>query len=190
MRSYLMMMVIAWSHVRVSTAFSSRNLNNISVGTFASWMTQTSRAKATIDTQSLLQGSRIRPAAAFASTLRGGTGRHMSTTNGESEYEYDYFVIGAGSGGIASARRAASYGAKVAVVEKARLGGTCVNVGCVPKSKYIPCHEKYVELLTNCPAYHFLLCVLINYTHFFSPATFLGSTRGYVECCIDCRNSS
>lgn len=42
-------------------------------------------------------------------------------------------MIGAGSGGIASARRAASYGAKVAVVEKDRLGGTCVNVGCVPK---------------------------------------------------------
>lgn len=51
----------------------------------------------------------------------------------EGEYEYDYLVIGAGSGGIASARRAATYGAKVAVVEKARLGGTCVNVGCVPK---------------------------------------------------------
>jgi len=50
------------------------------------------------------------------------------------EYEYDYVVIGGGSGGIASAKRAASlYGAKVAVIEKARLGGTCVNVGCVPK---------------------------------------------------------
>ena len=42
-------------------------------------------------------------------------------------------VIGAGSGGIASARRAASYGASVAIVEMGRLGGTCVNVGCVPK---------------------------------------------------------
>lgn len=48
-------------------------------------------------------------------------------------YEYDYVVIGAGSGGIASALRAAAYGAKVAVVEKACLGGTCVNVGSVPK---------------------------------------------------------
>merc|ERR1719284_2345416 len=47
--------------------------------------------------------------------------------------EFDYLVIGAGSGGIASARRAATYGAKVAVVEKEALGGTCVNVGCVPK---------------------------------------------------------
>jgi len=45
----------------------------------------------------------------------------------------DYLVIGGGSGGIASARRAAQYGARVAVVEAARLGGTCVNVGCVPK---------------------------------------------------------
>ncbi|KAF9975852.1 Glutathione reductase [Actinomortierella ambigua] len=46
---------------------------------------------------------------------------------------YDYLVIGGGSGGIASARRAASYGAKVGVIESSRLGGTCVNVGCVPK---------------------------------------------------------
>lgn len=45
----------------------------------------------------------------------------------------DYLVIGGGSGGLASARRAASYGAKVALVEAAALGGTCVNVGCVPK---------------------------------------------------------
>jgi glutathione reductase (NADPH) len=53
-------------------------------------------------------------------------------------FDYDYFVIGAGSGGIASARRAASYGAKVAIADTAagtyhQLGGTCVNVGCVPK---------------------------------------------------------
>lgn len=48
-------------------------------------------------------------------------------------YEFDYFVIGAGSGGIASARRAAQYGAKVGVAEYDRLGGTCVNRGCVPK---------------------------------------------------------
>lgn len=46
---------------------------------------------------------------------------------------FDYLVIGGGSGGVASARRAASYGAKAAVIEGARLGGTCVNVGCVPK---------------------------------------------------------
>lgn len=47
--------------------------------------------------------------------------------------KYDLFVIGGGSGGVAHARRAAEYGAKVAVAEYGRLGGTCVNVGCVPK---------------------------------------------------------
>jgi len=47
--------------------------------------------------------------------------------------KFDYLVVGGGSGGIASARRAAAHGAKVAVIERARLGGTCVNVGCVPK---------------------------------------------------------
>jgi glutathione reductase (NADPH) len=47
--------------------------------------------------------------------------------------ECDYLVIGIGSGGIASARRAAKHGAKVIAVEAKRYGGTCVNVGCVPK---------------------------------------------------------
>ncbi|MES2406784.1 MAG: glutathione-disulfide reductase [Pseudomonadota bacterium] len=46
---------------------------------------------------------------------------------------FDFMAIGGGSGGIAAANRAARYGAKCAVIEKARLGGTCVNVGCVPK---------------------------------------------------------
>jgi len=57
----------------------------------------------------------------------------MSTEAGGDDYDFDYLVVGAGSGGIASARRAATYGAKVGVIEKGRLGGTCVNVGCVPK---------------------------------------------------------
>lgn len=47
--------------------------------------------------------------------------------------KYDLLVIGGGSGGIATARRAAEYGAVVALVEIGKLGGTCVNVGCVPK---------------------------------------------------------
>ncbi|GAB3013665.1 glutathione-disulfide reductase [Bowmanella dokdonensis] len=47
--------------------------------------------------------------------------------------EFDYLCIGGGSGGIASANRAASHGAKVALVEAKAIGGTCVNVGCVPK---------------------------------------------------------
>lgn len=47
--------------------------------------------------------------------------------------QFDLVVLGGGSGGLAAARRAASYGASVAVVESRKLGGTCVNVGCVPK---------------------------------------------------------
>lgn len=46
---------------------------------------------------------------------------------------YDLIVLGAGSGGIAVAKRAASYGASVLVIEKCRIGGTCVNLGCIPK---------------------------------------------------------
>ena len=48
-------------------------------------------------------------------------------------YEFDLFVVGAGSGGVRAARFAAGFGAKVAVAESRYLGGTCVNVGCVPK---------------------------------------------------------
>ncbi|MGB6306441.1 MAG: FAD-dependent oxidoreductase, partial [Steroidobacteraceae bacterium] len=50
-----------------------------------------------------------------------------------SEQAFDLISIGGGSGGLACAQRAAEYGAKVAVIESQRLGGTCVNVGCVPK---------------------------------------------------------
>ncbi|MDB9528123.1 glutathione-disulfide reductase [Oscillatoria sp. CS-180] len=49
------------------------------------------------------------------------------------DYDFDLFVIGGGSGGISSARRAAQYGAKVGIAESWTLGGTCVNRGCVPK---------------------------------------------------------
>ena len=50
-----------------------------------------------------------------------------------SEQTFDLISIGGGSGGLACAQRAAEYGAKTAVIEPHRLGGTCVNVGCVPK---------------------------------------------------------
>lgn len=52
-------------------------------------------------------------------------------------YEYDLFVIGAGSGGVRAARFAANFGAKVAIAEERYLGGTCVNVGCVPKKMFV-----------------------------------------------------
>lgn len=50
-----------------------------------------------------------------------------------SRYDYDFFVLGAGSGGVRAGRMAAAYGARTAVVEERYLGGTCVNVGCIPK---------------------------------------------------------
>jgi glutathione reductase (NADPH) len=50
-----------------------------------------------------------------------------------SDQAFDLISVGGGSGGLACAQRAAEYGAKVAVIESHRLGGTCVNVGCVPK---------------------------------------------------------
>ena len=48
-------------------------------------------------------------------------------------YDYDLITLGAGSGGVAASRRAALHGARVAVVEGSRVGGTCVIRGCVPK---------------------------------------------------------
>jgi len=53
-----------------------------------------------------------------------------------SEYDFDFYVIGAGSGGVRCARMSASYGARVGVAEERYLGGTCVNVGCVPKKLF------------------------------------------------------
>ena len=54
----------------------------------------------------------------------------MST---DQRYDYDLFTIGAGSGGVRASRMSAAYGARVAVAEERYLGGTCVNVGCIPK---------------------------------------------------------
>ena len=52
-------------------------------------------------------------------------------------YDYDLFVIGVGSGGVRAARMSASYGARVATAEAVHMGGTCVNVGCIPKKLYV-----------------------------------------------------
>ena len=54
-----------------------------------------------------------------------------------SEFEYDLFTIGAGSGGVRASRVAAAHGAKVAVAEEYRVGGTCVIRGCVPKKMLV-----------------------------------------------------
>ena len=54
-----------------------------------------------------------------------------------SNWDYDLFVIGAGSGGVRASRMSARHGARVAVAENRYLGGTCVNVGCVPKKLFV-----------------------------------------------------
>jgi glutathione reductase (NADPH) len=68
--------------------------------------------------------------------------------------EFDLLVIGGGSGGLATAQRAAQYGARVALFEPARLGGTCVNVGCVPK-KVMWNAAELAAALTHAPHYGF-----------------------------------
>jgi len=67
---------------------------------------------------------------------------------------FDYLVIGGGSGGIASARRAAAYGAKVGLIEASHIGGTCVNLGCVPK-KIMWTTSRIAEVLQDAPSYGF-----------------------------------
>ncbi len=57
------------------------------------------------------------------------------------DYDFDLFTIGAGSGGVRASRMAASFGARVAVAEERYLGGTCVNVGCIPKKLLVYASE-------------------------------------------------
>ena len=52
------------------------------------------------------------------------------------KYDFDLFTIGGGSGGVRASRVSAGYGAKVAIAESDRFGGTCVNVGCIPKKLF------------------------------------------------------
>jgi glutathione reductase (NADPH) len=57
------------------------------------------------------------------------------------KYDFDLFVIGGGSGGVRCARIAAGHGARVGVAEERFWGGTCVNVGCVPKKLMVMASE-------------------------------------------------
>jgi glutathione reductase (NADPH) len=72
--------------------------------------------------------------------------------------QFDLAVIGAGSGGLAAAQRAAEYGAKVVLIESGALGGTCVNVGCVPK-KIMWNAAELGDALNDAPGYGFQLQV-------------------------------
>lgn len=69
-----------------------------------------------------------------------------------SGYDYDFFIIGAGSGGVRAARWAAGFGARVAIAEERYLGGTCVNVGCIPK-KLFSYAAHYHEDFTDAAGY-------------------------------------
>jgi glutathione reductase (NADPH) len=71
-------------------------------------------------------------------------------------FDFDLFVIGGGSGGVRAARMAAQRGARVAVAECAELGGTCVNVGCIPKKLYSYA-AGYAESFEEAPGYGWTL---------------------------------
>lgn len=90
--------------------------------------------------------------------------------------EFDLVVLGGGSGGIATANRAASYGAKVAVIEANHLGGTCVNIGCVPKkiTWYAARIQEAIEHYG--PGYGFT-----TEGFNFDYETFLKARNGYIE---------
>ncbi|MDP4530440.1 glutathione-disulfide reductase [Alkalimonas delamerensis] len=88
---------------------------------------------------------------------------------------YDYLAIGAGSGGIASANRAAIRGAKAAVIEAKAVGGTCVNVGCVPK-KVMWYGAHIAEAIKYSPAYGFDL-----QQQGFDWATLVRNREAYIE---------
>ncbi|MGH7914841.1 MAG: glutathione-disulfide reductase [Candidatus Binataceae bacterium] len=67
-------------------------------------------------------------------------------------YDFDLFTIGGGSGGVRASRMAAQYGAKVALAEERYLGGTCVNVGCIPKKLFVYASE-FGDAFTDCSGF-------------------------------------
>jgi glutathione reductase (NADPH) len=71
-------------------------------------------------------------------------------------YDFDMITIGAGSGGVASSRRAGSYGAKVAICEESRVGGTCVIRGCVPK-KLLVYGAQFADAFAEAPGFGWTL---------------------------------
>jgi glutathione reductase (NADPH) len=73
-------------------------------------------------------------------------------------YDFDLIVLGAGSGGVAASRRAALHGAKVAIIEAGRVGGTCVLRGCVPK-KLLMYAAQYGNAMAEAPSYGWQLPV-------------------------------
>jgi len=76
------------------------------------------------------------------------------TKTSRQEFDYDLIAIGAGSGGLSVVERAASYGRRCAVVERGKMGGTCVNVGCVPK-KIMWFGANLAEMIGDAASYGF-----------------------------------
>lgn len=89
---------------------------------------------------------------------------------------YDYIAIGGGSGGIASINRAASYGKKCAIIEARHIGGTCVNVGCVPKK--IMWHGAQIAEAIKLYAPDYGFDVTVNR---FDYGTLVASRNAYIE---------
>ncbi|KAE9531028.1 glutathione-disulfide reductase [Testudinibacter aquarius] len=89
---------------------------------------------------------------------------------------YDYIAIGGGSGGIASINRAASYGKKCALIEAKYLGGTCVNVGCVPKK--VMWHGAQIAEAINLYAADYGFDVKLNGFNF---STLVANRQAYIE---------
>jgi glutathione reductase (NADPH) len=88
---------------------------------------------------------------------------------------YDLISIGGGSGGLSAAERGAVYGAKCAVIESAKMGGTCVNVGCVPK-KVMWYGAEIAQALNNAPSYGFDINV-----YGFSWAKLVAARENYIK---------
>jgi glutathione reductase (NADPH) len=88
---------------------------------------------------------------------------------------FDLIVLGAGSGGLAAAKRAASHGARVAIVEGDKVGGTCVIRGCVPK-KLLVYGSAYRHLLADAPSYGWTVGKVR-----FDAATLLANVRAEVD---------
>lgn len=89
--------------------------------------------------------------------------------------DYDLLVIGAGSGGIAAANRAAAYGRRCAVFENRRIGGTCVNVGCVPK-KVMWYGAQMAHMLEDAADYGFKIKERV-----FDWATLVANRQAYID---------
>jgi glutathione reductase (NADPH) len=92
------------------------------------------------------------------------------------DYDYDLFVIGAGSGGVRASRVAAGLGARVAVVEERYLGGTCVNAGCVPKKLLVYASHFRAELEQAVTGYGWTVG-----SHSFDWAAFIANKNDEIE---------